>query len=273
MTAAWLDHAGFVAPRLDELRASFVRLGFAPTRPAGLLGVDAAGRQVALGQSSAHVVFERGYVELSEVHSRDPAHHLARYASRYAGLHILALGCSDAAAAHAAALAAGVDVGSMQSALRRVDYGAQPGEARFRWFMLNPDVAPEALTCAVEHLTPERIFQTAVQRHPNGARALASVSLVSDEPADTVRRLQALGVSMADGAIEVLTPLESRRRWPGMLLPPSPCIAALRIEVADIDVARATCEQSGVAMHAPTAGSFRIAPEDAGGAVLEFASS
>jgi hypothetical protein len=270
LTAAWLDHVGFVAPRLDALRATFVRLGFAPTEPAALQAVDASGRTVALGQSSAHVVFERGYLELSEVHTRDPSHHLAHYASRYDGAHILALATADAAAARAAAVAGCVDVGPLQTATRRVDYGAAPGDARFSWFMASASASPEALVCVVEHLTPERIFQPEVQRHPNGARALTRVCVVAAAAADLDRRFGALGKPSGDGSVEVLTPAQAKERWPGMRLPPAPCIAALRIEVADLVAARSACVCGGVPVHASSAASFRVAPEHGGGAVLEF---
>ncbi|HPF26293.1 MAG TPA: VOC family protein [Steroidobacteraceae bacterium] len=171
-----LDHLGFVGPQLDAMRAAFAALGFAPTEPKPLMGREPdTGAAVPLDQWSCHVVFERGYLELSAVTSRSADHHLASYG---AGLQICAIGTPDVIAAHKRCRAADVRAGAAQWAAREIQYGKRHGEARFHWFMIDPADAPEGLLCYVEHATPELVYQSEVQQHPNGAQSLTLLGVV-----------------------------------------------------------------------------------------------
>jgi hypothetical protein len=188
-----LDHVGFLGPALEPQRAALRRLGFEPTEPRMLMRVDAAtGELVSLQQQSCHVVFEAGYLELSAVLTEDPAHHLGAYLPRGLGLHILALGHAQPDAAARAARAAGIPCTDPADAARRIDYGERHGEARFRWFMVQPQASPEGLLCLVRNLDPELVYQPAVTRHPNGASALDEVLVRADGIEAVTGRLAAL---------------------------------------------------------------------------------
>ena len=100
-------------------------------------------QRLPIGQSSAHVVFESGYVELTQIDSASRDHHLAPWVGRHFGLHILALGVDDITAAHERCRSAGVPVRDPARASRAVEYGSRHGEARFEWFMLEPAASPE----------------------------------------------------------------------------------------------------------------------------------
>ncbi len=174
-----LDHAGFAARRLDGLCRQLRDSGFAPTAPQPLLGRDAAGQAVDLGQRSAHCVFRRTYVEVTATSAA--VNHLQPFLSRYEGLHILALRAADLDRVRARLAAAGFAPTPVQLATRYVNYGERHGEARFRWFMLPAVVMPEALVCVVENLSPELVYQAAVCEHPNGTSDLRAVqALVAD---------------------------------------------------------------------------------------------
>lgn len=184
-----LDHIGYVAGSLDSLREGMGRLGFTPTEPRELTGVDrATGAVVSLRQRSCHAVFERGYVELSAVETDDPAHHLAAYRRRGDGLHILALGSRAIEAEHARCVAAGLGATPPARAARRIEYGERHGEARFEWFMFTPAESPEGLVCYADNLTPELVYQRSVMAHPNGALALVEVCLLADDVAASAAR-------------------------------------------------------------------------------------
>ena len=71
-------------------------------------------------------------------------------------------------------------VSEVMTASRVIEYGERRGDARFLWCMRDPARTPAALECVVEHLTPELVFQPAVQRHRNGAKALCGVQIVGD---------------------------------------------------------------------------------------------
>jgi hypothetical protein len=242
--ARLLDHLGIVARELEPVRDAWRRLGFEPTAPKPLLGVDASGAVVPLGQWSCHVVLESGYVELTAVAGDDPSHHLARYRQRYVGLHILALGADDAAAARERVVHAGLRVTPVMQARRAIDYGARQGEARFRWFMLDATESPEALVCVVEHETPELVFQPEVSRHPNGAIALDGTTLLVAAP-------EALAGS-------------------GIVPPALPWLALARFRVRDRAATERWFASAGVALQRTAEGVAWVPPDRAGGAVVEF---
>lgn len=203
-----LDHLGLVSRRLEPLLSGAVGLGFQPTRPEELMAAGPAG-PVPLEQTSAHLVFGNTYVELTAVRSHAPTHHLAPWLARREGLLILAFGTEDLADARRRSLEAGYSPGPVAGASRRVTYGARAGEARFEWFMLDPVSTPEALVCFVRHLTPEVVFQPEVQQHPNGARDIEGVVLVTGEPLGLARRYAALtGGHLTGGELEARVALE-----------------------------------------------------------------
>lgn len=279
-----LDHVGFVGSSLEPMRASMQRLGFLPTEPRLLMRVDTAtGELVSLGQESCHVVLEAGYVELSAVLTADPSHHLAAYLPRGPGLHILALGHDDVDAAASAAAAGGVPCTAPAGAARRIDYGLRHGEARFRWFMVEPQASPEGLVCVVRNLTPELVFQPEVMAHPNGALGLAEVFLRVADPVRAARRFEALlgtaaepaehgglQFSLAGGRLTLSDGAGLERRLgPCVAQIPDGRFAGMRIRVADLTTACAALERGGVPAHAR--GHERIVtPPQACGAVLVF---
>jgi hypothetical protein len=193
-----LDHVGFVGDDLARLVATMSRLGFATTAPKSLMRTDPdTGAAVPLHQQSCHAVFAQGYVELSAVLTEDPAHHLAAYRTRGEGLHILALGSRDPDADWRRCSAAGLPCSAPAGASRRIDYGARHGEARFRWFMLQPQASPEGLLCLVRNETPALVFQPEVSSHPNGTEALREVIVHASDLAALARRLSVVTGSEA----------------------------------------------------------------------------
>lgn len=203
--AATLDHVGYVAADLGALRAELQQLGFAPTEPRELLGVDGVtGVARPLGQRSCHVVLGRGYIELTSVDTPSPTHHLATWLARGAGLHILALGSDAIADEQARCAAAGLAVTAPARATRRIEYGERHGDARFEWFMFAPQETPEGLLCYAHNQTPELVYQASVQQHPNGAAALTEVVLLcADLGAARARWQRLLGVAPQAGSHEL----------------------------------------------------------------------
>lgn len=281
MNARLLDHVGLVGVALAPLRAAWTRLGFAPTEPRPLLGRDAAGEAVPLGQSSCHAVLDGGYVELTAVEPGTARHHLDPWRRTGDGLWIVAFGAADVAAARARSAAAGLAVTPAMDAARAIDYGARHGEARFRWFMLDAAASPEALLCVVEHRTPELVFQPEVRRHPNGARALRGLRIVVPDPDTAVERyerLLGLAAHSDDGArvlardgetIELLTPAAFARRV-GREAPVRAGPAALQVEVADLRACDALLAAAGVTAARSPQGGRVVGPADAGGVFVEF---
>jgi len=124
------------------------------------------------------------------------------YETRDDSLAIIAIGAEDIDGVHARLAAAGLPVGALAQASRPIHYGARRGDALFRWFMLSAPSTPESLVCFVRNERPELIFQPEVQQHPNGARALESVILCSNEP----EALAARYAGYADTAVVKVAP-------------------------------------------------------------------
>ena len=266
---ASLDHVGYVAASMPALRATMRRLGFAPTEPTLLMRANPhTGELESLQQESCHAVFGRSYIELSAVLTADPAHHLAAYRARGDGLHILALGAADVAAAHARCVERGVPVTAPARAARRIDYGSLHGEARFEWFMVLPDSAPEGLICWVRNLTPQLVFQPEISRHPNGALDVVEVQIEAlDAEAAASRYAGWLGSAPTRTDDGLLFELEggSLRLRAG----PRDRYAGLVIRVQDL----AACERLLRAANLPIdvqPGRLTVPESVAGGAVMVF---
>jgi catechol 2,3-dioxygenase-like lactoylglutathione lyase family enzyme len=277
---AGLDHVGLVAPGLDALVIRYRALGFAPTEPRPLLRVEpATGERLPIGQSSAHVVFESGYVELTQIDSASRDHHLAPWVGRHFGLHILALGVEDITAAHERCTSAGVPVRAPARASRAIEYGSRHGEARFEWFMLEPAASTEGLLCLVRHETPGWVHQREVEFHPNGAVALEGVYIVTAEPQDVERRLavvtgappaEAASIALGRCWIRLLSPDGFAERFPGSHVTATPCMAGFAIRVADLRRARGAVAPGLVAPVPAPGGGFWVDAPHAGGCVVEF---
>jgi hypothetical protein len=275
---ACLDHVGMVAKDLAPMLDAVRRLGFCPTEPRPLLGRDpATGATVPLGQSSAHLVFGAGYVELSAVHSSSSSHHLAPWLRAGPGLHILAFGAGDARDAHARCESAGLAPLPLRQASREIAYGERHGEARFEWFMLPPAETPEALVCFVRQVTPELVFQPAVERHDNGASALEGVYLVCEKPEALATRYAAMTgamrrggeVALEGGWIRCLDPAGFDARFPGLGAPRVPSVAGFAIRVAALgSVGR--CLAAGQVQGYDAPGRTWVAPIEGLPAVVEF---
>lgn len=268
MAALQLDHIGFLTNSLEHSIAAWRRLGFSVTSPRVLWqtgGAEALPR--SLGQSSAHVMFKHTYLEITAINDADPAHHLAPWRRVVEAPAILALTAAEPVTVQHDLRAAGHAVSAPGVALRHIEYGAHRGEARFEWFMWQYHESPEWLVCVLRHLTPELVFQSAVQEHANGALELSEVyQAVGPAPSAGLRFASAAdGVRLlSEGEFDEWLELDGTA---AAVNAATMARVALRVVVRDIAVARAGLQAAGVAW-AQTAQGLRIAPEDAGGAWL-----
>ena len=173
-TAQGIDHVGVVVHDLAAEVAAWRSRGFSVSDPVPLMGRDAQGRAVALGQSSAHVVFSNAYVELSAP-VPGSGNHLERYLAAGEGVRILVLTADDADLARAVVAERHPAVSPVAVAARDVVIDGATHTARFRWFALPFDVVPRVLSAVVQHLTPDLVFHQSFVRHPNGLTRMTRV--------------------------------------------------------------------------------------------------
>ena len=183
-TAAGLavDHLGIVVRDLAAEVAAWRAAGFRVSDPEPLMGRMPDGRMAPLGQSSAHIVFENGYVELSSP-VPGSGNHLEPYLARGEGVRILVLAASDAEAARRALLPAWPAVAAVREASRDVALGQTNRRAEFHWFPLPFDVVPGVLSAVVEHRSRHLVLHPSLALHANGLRRMAAV-VASGRPGD-----------------------------------------------------------------------------------------
>lgn len=189
-TGLAVDHIGVVVRDLAGEVARWRDQGFQVSEPVPLMGRDEAGRAVPLGQSSAHVVFDGSYVELSSPEAGS-GNHLERYLALGDGVRILVLAADDAGAARAAIATRWPDVAPTREAARAIKIEGREDTARFSWFPLPFDVIPGVLSAVVAHRTPELVFHPSLAAHANGARRIERFVVTGRGAALTVPQLPA----------------------------------------------------------------------------------
>lgn len=283
-TAQALDHVGIAGADLDELAALYERLGFTLTpiaRHSGRKTPD--GPIVPFGTGNRCAMLREGYLELIAVVDQQSFTNSLEFSlTRYAGLHILALGIDDEEANLARMRAGGVKIPGIAYLERPVDDADPTGpKARFARLVL-PDT-PEGRIFLIRHLTPEAIWQERFLTHPNHAVGLAEVVLVSSTPAESAARFSLLSgrpvtpdpaggftLALPRGLVRILPPEALPSILPGVAIPALPFIAGITIRTDDANAAiRHLLGESEIA-HQELADGILVDPAQAGGAALLF---
>ena len=283
-----LDHVGVAIKDLERGRAIYQRLGFRRTARSIHSGSREPGGPVEPWGSGNHcAMFEQGYLEI--IGLTDPT----RYSSvqpmvaAYEGLHIVAIGCGSADAAYAEFQRAGAPVDAVRSLERDAAFGVQDEairRARFRNMYVDRTTFSEAKFLFIEHLTREVLWQPHLLQHPNTAVGIEAVYFVSNDPAATAQKFAGLfsqdhqethgahRLRLARGELWVTTPEAWRSRVPGKFLPPLPAPAGFGVRVRSLATTREWLTQQGVAIQTGMhdGSSFWVAPEEAGGAAIQF---
>lgn len=274
MEAYRLDHVGIAVRGLDRAQATYRRLGFRLTARSAHEG-RATGNHCAM--------LRAGYLELIGLVHPERESALGAMLARYEGGHIVAFGCDDAGAAHAAIKARYPGVEPPARLERDAPFGPE-GDAirRARFDNVYTDL-PEALVLFIEHLTPEVTWQPHLLDHPNGATGLAEVAFASADVEASAGRLAALlgvpaeakgsGIAALDlerGRIYVLAP-DAVPKWaPGVSAPALPSVVGLGLHVADLDATRAWLDGQGIAYRSHPYPAVWLPPAQCHGVVLSF---
>ena len=286
-----IDHLVVAGRDLDGLAALYTRLGF-QVGPRNKHPWGTENHIVQLGGAFLELI------GLGETFRAPPAlsaeapfaGFLATYLARREGLAMLALRAADATDDAAAFAHAGVGVGApyhFSRAGRRAE-GSQASLAFTLAFARSPLIQQAGFFTSQQH-NPENFWSEAAQAHPNGARHIASVAMVAENPAAHAEFLshfigerQMLATSMGididtgGGHIEVLTPLAYRFRFGAAAIPADaapagdpPRLAAYRVSVANLDATGAHLAGQGLT---PTRhdGRLVVPPDAAHGVAIVF---
>ncbi len=284
-----LDHCAVIVSDLDVAKSTFTRLGFmlsARGQHSGSTGPNLP--VIAWGQANHCAPFERGYLEIIGI--TNPAIHAPAkdLLKRYEGVHLIAFGCDDA---EAAAKEIAVRIPGTTSPIqleRPVLVGPEGAEKKLGAFRLvHPPAGtfPEGRIFAVEHITPEVVWQPHLMTHPNGVTGLRSVHVVVDDPLDTANRFALLtnapvhksGETYSIGGRDRgLIHVYSSRWLPDWLtqnMPPNPIvpwIGGLILDVADLDQTGAFLESQGIPAKPERSDMLVVGPEYAHGITVVF---
>lgn len=279
-----LDHVGIVVPDLDRAFETYRRLGFQVTRRSShKKQIAPDGPFEPLGSGNHCIMFRQGYLELLGVTDPTKPHaSVAKRLERYAGLQLIALGCDDADAVERAwravtdgcapAVTLGRDVPLVNGGTR---HGA------FTIVYLDDSAVPEVELFAIQHLTPDVLWQKALLDHPNTALGLRSATVVSDDAAVTAQRLARLGLTrssgphgdrfaMAGGAwIDVISRPAAEAAYPGMEPPAIPGAIAAGYTVGSLSAAADFMAEQGVGFQTLN-DRLRVPADAAEGCVVDF---
>jgi len=156
-------------------------------------------------------------------------------------------------------------------------------EVGFKIAFARYPAAPHALFFTCMQTAPESFWSTELQRHPNGARQIAAVVLVAENPTDHhiflealtgVRDIRAtsLGITIQTprGTIQVMDPRAFEQAFGvGAPMEAGLRLAGLDFSVADLKATRTLLERNGVSAR-EQAGRLVVRPEAAFGAAIAF---
>ncbi|WP_162912985.1 VOC family protein [Rhodospirillaceae bacterium SYSU D60014] len=262
---------------LEAACIAWQRLGFT---------VSPRGRHIGWGTANYCIMLEQGYIELLGI--VDPSqftNNLDRFLERREGLLGLAFASDDGAETYRRLTAAGLHPDGPKDLKRILELPEGEALPAFKLVFLPPAETPGLSAFICHHLTPEVVRRPAWLAHANGATRLAEVTVVVDRPGETVLGYAPMfgpeALWITDGAAEIetgqgrvrfVTPEGLARFYPDArpaAEPPTPWMAAMTIEVADIGHAAECLRQRGVPA-AQSANRLVVLPEVATGALLEF---
>ncbi|MCH7941882.1 MAG: VOC family protein [Proteobacteria bacterium] len=282
-----LDHLGLATHDLDRASDVYARLGFTLTRKSTHQGpVPPHGETGPWGSGNYCIMLKRGYFELIGVTDPSLPHPMvAARLEKYAGLHIIALGCRDGDAQAAALRERMAGVAEPYDLVRDVPYGAKDGdtrEGRFRIYQIDEEALPEGDCFLIEHRSRDVLWQPDLMEHANRVSGLAGVTICVGDADQSRARFAALcgedgdyrdGVArfdLAAGSISLLDEAALGLRFPGVAPPCLPWVAAVTFAVDDRQALTGLLEANGVAVNPGREGAIWIAPDQGEGAVIEF---
>ncbi|MBM3488897.1 MAG: VOC family protein [Alphaproteobacteria bacterium] len=263
-----LDHALIAVADLEAARADWQRLGFRPTP---------RGRHQGRSTGNHCLMLPADYLELvGIVDSAGPPSRLSGLLQRRGqGLIGAALAPSDDAAAFAWATEAGLSPQPPVAFGRLLETPEGTLHPRFSLIELPAETVPDFRLFFCRHLTADLLRRPAWLGHPNTARRIAELAIVTADPERLARPLGRLfgGAQWRDGILWVSAG-DARLGFgtAEALAGPmgSGANGLLALEVADLDMAERQLEATGIAYRRGAGNALCVGPAFATGVALEF---
>jgi hypothetical protein len=271
-----LDHVVVMVDGIDAAQRQYERLGFQ---------VQPRGFHRKLGTANHLMIFDRDYFEILGIVEDTPFNAERRdWLKGGGGLANAALATDGADLAFDAFTAAGLNPDAPLFFDRAVEVAGRTEHAQFRTVRIPKTNMPVLGFFVCEHVTPQFVYRAEWARHPNGARGIAGISVIAEQPARWVSELEkyfgagsarrqgdAVVADTGTQPIRYLTRQDYLARYPGITpVRPGDHPALLSLRVDSIAACEALLAKNGVRTVKPDGGRVLVPPSEAAHLTIEF---
>lgn len=271
-----LDHVVVMVDGIDAAEAQYARLGFQ---------VQPRGFHTKLGTANHLMIFDNDYFEILGIVEDTPFNAERReWLKDGGGLANVALATDGADLAFDAFRTAGLEPDAPLFFDRAVEVAGRTEHAQFRTVRIPKTNMPVVGFFVCEHVTPQFVYRAEWARHPNGARGIAGVTVIAEQPAKWIPELEkyfGAGSVKQEGAgivadtgtqpIRYLARKDYAARYPGIApVRPGDHPALLSIRVDSLASCEALLAKNGVKTVKPDAARLLVPPSEAAHLTIEF---
>jgi hypothetical protein len=271
-----LDHVVVMVDGIDAAQNQYEKLGFQ---------VQPRGFHIKLGTANHLMIFDNDYFEILGIVEPTPFNAERReWLKAGGGLANVALATDGADLAFDAFKAAGLNPDAPLFFDRAVEIAGKTEKAAFRTVRIPKTNMPVVGFFVCEHLTPQFVYRSEWARHPNGARGIAGVTVIAEQPAEWTAELEKYfgagsvrrkgdGIVANTGTqpIRYLTRQAYLARYPGIVpVRPGDHPALLSLRVDSLAACEALLAKNGVATLKPDPARLLVPPSEAAHLTIEF---
>jgi hypothetical protein len=271
-----LDHVVVMVDGIDAAQRAYERLGFQ---------VQPRGFHTRLGTANHLMIFERDYFEILGIVEDTPFNAERRqWLKAGGGLANVALATDGADIAFEALKTAGLNPEAPLAFDRAVEVAGRTEHAKFRTVRIPKTNMPVVGFFVCEHLTPQFVYRAEWASHPNGARGIAGVTVIAEQPAKWIGELEkyfGAGSARREGdavvadtgtqPVRYLTRKDYAARYPGITpVRPGDHPALLSLRVASLGACEDLLARNGVKVVKPDATRLLVPPAEAAHLTIEF---
>jgi catechol 2,3-dioxygenase-like lactoylglutathione lyase family enzyme len=271
-----LDHVVVMVDGIDAAQRAYEKLGFQ---------VQPRGFHRKLGTANHLMIFDTDYFEiLGVVEDTEFNAERREWLKDGGGLANVALATDGADIAFDAFKRAGLNPDAPLFFDRAVEIAGKTEHAQFRTIRIPKTNMPVVGFFVCEHITPQFVYRGEWAKHPNGARGIAGVTVIAEQPAKWIPELEKYfgtgsswregnGVVAATGTqpIRYLPRRDYLARYPGISpVRPDDHPALLSIRVDSLGACESLLKKNGVKTVRPDEGRLLVPPSEAAHLTIEF---
>jgi len=271
-----VDHVVVMVDGIDAAQRQYERLGFQ---------VQPRGFHTRLGTANNLMIFDRDYFEILGIVEDTPFNAERReWLKEGGGLANAALATDGADLAFDAFKAAGLNPDAPLFFDRAVEVAGRTEHAQFRTVRIPKTNLPVLGFFVCEHVTPQFVYRAEWARHPNGARGIAGITVIAEQPAKWISELEkyfgagsakrqgnAVVAETGTQPIRYLARRDYLARYPGITpvrAGDHPALLSLRVD--SLAACEALLTRNGVKIVKPDPGRMLVPPSEAAHLTIEF---